>query len=197
MTRLQIGTAIAAIIQALGLATATAQTTSTAVAASPDDPQAVEFFQQAKRLETSQDTAPLRRHLAEYIEMWGKRGGVDRLIAAHARLGELSWRAACPIPEWDGLCMSPRTSMPTAKEIPACGGPRQLTQYKLHDRQAPLVQAAMEQLSKALTLYRSGGAENQLPETEDPAARQRRIEAIGQLFQAFAEELYVLKTAGD
>lgn len=106
------------------------------------------------------------------------RGGVDRLIRAEERLGELLWRAACPIPEADGLCRSTRLPATEAKDAAACDGPRPWTFFEQHARQAPLVQEAMEHLDKALKLYHSGDAEKQIPEVGNSTARQQRIGAL-------------------
>lgn len=171
-----IGMAFAFALTFLG--TASAATPTASPVPPPEDPAAVQFLAQTQTLEQSQDTGPLRRHLAEYSKKWGIRGGVDRLIMTEVRLGELLWRAACPIPEADGLCRSALPPAPKGKGLPACEGPQAWAFSRQQTRQAPLVQEAMEHLNKALTLYHSGDTEKQIPESGDPAARQQRIGAL-------------------
>lgn len=177
MSKRCIGVAIAFTLNALGTGITAAQGASLSAASVQDDAAAGQFLAQAKQLEQSQDSGPLRRHYAEYIDKWGRRGGIDRLIIAQARLGELTWRAACPIPESDGLCADVQPKPHSPGEAPSCAGPRQLTLYRPHARQAPLVQEAIEHLNTALNLYASGGAENQIP-FGDAATRQQRLAAL-------------------
>ena len=171
---------IAGVLAALGIASANAQTPALPPAVTLEEQGAVQFLAQAPQLEPTKDTAPLRRHFAEYIKKWGARGGVDRLIMAEVRLGELLWQAACPITELDGLCSSASTAAPPANEPAACEGPQVLpfSQQPPRARQAALLQAAMEHLDKAITLYQSGESAKQIPLVGDAAARQERLATL-------------------
>jgi TolA-binding protein len=70
----------------------------------PREAAAVEF-QMGEVYEKSGDLDRLRAHLAHYLEKWGARGGLDRQVEAHFRLGELAWKASCPHPSEDGACV--------------------------------------------------------------------------------------------
>ena len=50
------------------------------------------------------DTDKLAQHLRRYIDRYGERGGVDRLVMAYSKLGDAEWRAACPVATVDGTC---------------------------------------------------------------------------------------------
>src|SRR5204862_4153699 len=62
------------------------------------------FFQKGEVFETQNRSDDLRAHLRVYLDKWGKRGGLDREVQAHFRLGELSWHASCPRASADGAC---------------------------------------------------------------------------------------------
>src|SRR5579871_7946 len=70
----------------------------------PTEAAAVEF-QMGEVYEKSGDLERLRAHLGHYLETWGARGGPDRQVEAHFRLGELAWKASCQRPSEDGACV--------------------------------------------------------------------------------------------
>ncbi len=39
--------------------------------------------------EQQKDWARLQKHNADYLKFWGARGGVDRQIVAHVKMGEI------------------------------------------------------------------------------------------------------------
>jgi tetratricopeptide (TPR) repeat protein len=45
------------------------------------------------------------RHLRDYIRQFGDRGGADRLVIAHAKIGQVLWKQSCPVKEVDGSCI--------------------------------------------------------------------------------------------
>jgi hypothetical protein len=44
-------------------------------------------------------------HLRAYLRNHGAKGGTDRAVIAHARIGELLWKQSCPFDGVDGLCV--------------------------------------------------------------------------------------------
>src|SRR5262249_44521992 len=45
------------------------------------------------------------KHLQDYIHVWGAKGGEDKLVIAHAKIGNLLWHQSCPVKEIDGACV--------------------------------------------------------------------------------------------
>jgi tetratricopeptide (TPR) repeat protein len=45
------------------------------------------------------------KHLREYIRTYGNKGGDDRLVIAHAKIGQLLWTQSCPVKQVDGSCV--------------------------------------------------------------------------------------------
>src|SRR5262249_55549020 len=83
----------------------------------PEDAAGV-YFQRGEVLEQQGDRAALRAHLESYLATWGARGGLDRQVRAHARLGQLAWQASCPHPSPDGACLQvTRTSSTRGAQI--------------------------------------------------------------------------------
>lgn len=47
----------------------------------------------------------LVRHLREYVAKFGAKGGADRLVIAHAKIGQALWQQSCPVKLVDGSCV--------------------------------------------------------------------------------------------
>jgi len=45
------------------------------------------------------------KHLREYIRGYGTKGGADRLVIAHAKIGQLLWEQSCPVKQINGTCV--------------------------------------------------------------------------------------------
>jgi len=45
------------------------------------------------------------KHLREYIRTYGGKGGDDRLVIAHAKIGQILWAQSCPVKQVDGSCV--------------------------------------------------------------------------------------------
>ncbi|HUJ57079.1 MAG TPA: tetratricopeptide repeat protein [Kofleriaceae bacterium] len=45
------------------------------------------------------------KHLHDYIRTWGAKGGADKLVIAHAKIGNILWHQSCPVKEIDGACV--------------------------------------------------------------------------------------------
>jgi tetratricopeptide (TPR) repeat protein len=55
--------------------------------------------------EKSKDTDRVIKHLRDYLHQFGEKGGVDRVVIAHAKIGQILWHQSCPVPEQDGACV--------------------------------------------------------------------------------------------
>jgi TolA-binding protein len=53
------------------------------------------YFQMAEVYEKDKKIPELIEHLESYLKKWGDKGGPDRQIQSHFRLGELAWKASC------------------------------------------------------------------------------------------------------
>lgn len=108
------------------------------------------------------------RHAEEFIRGYGRKGGLDRLVVAHATAGQVLWRRSCPKKLLGDVCVSVRRQRATAGEgtrrqaaelrrrtarsIPdRCG---QATQgvVTVHRRDAKLAAAAQAHFERALAL---------------------------------------------
>ena len=47
----------------------------------------------------------LVRHLREYLRRFGARGGAERVVIAHAKIGQALWARSCPVKLVDGACV--------------------------------------------------------------------------------------------
>jgi tetratricopeptide (TPR) repeat protein len=45
------------------------------------------------------------KHLREYIKQFGDRGGVDRMVVAYSKIGQVLWQQSCPVKLVDGSCI--------------------------------------------------------------------------------------------
>jgi hypothetical protein len=45
------------------------------------------------------------KHLREYIRGHGAKGGADKLVIAHAKIGQILWKQSCPVKEVNGSCV--------------------------------------------------------------------------------------------
>jgi len=55
--------------------------------------------------EKQSKTDELVKHLSAYLKKWGAKGGVDKQILAHFKLGEISWKRSCPQEGVNGACL--------------------------------------------------------------------------------------------
>jgi len=51
------------------------------------------------------DNDAVIKHLRDYIHTWGTKGGEDKLVIAHAKIGNILWHQSCPVKEIDGSCV--------------------------------------------------------------------------------------------
>jgi hypothetical protein len=132
------------------------------------------MFGQAQIYEQQKDWSRLREHLERYLYEYGARGGVDRQIIAYVKLGELAWRASCPVNPIGGACIERRRDK--VKVPDSCGGPVKLT---VHARRADLVQNADRFFAAALKLL--------------PALKHQKDEARQAEAQYYAAEARMLQ----
>lgn len=55
-------------------------------------------FDQGQVYEQQKDWPKLLKHLQDYLKQWGAKGGVDRQVVAHVKIGDILWHESCPLP---------------------------------------------------------------------------------------------------
>lgn len=107
------------------------------------------------------DSAELVKHLRDYLRRFGDKGGVDRMVAAYTKIGEVLWRQSCPIPETAGLCVkltgvrarhrrTQRADLTSLRQQCSAYPPTRLTVVK---RNAKLRDEALAAFAMASTAY--------------------------------------------
>jgi tetratricopeptide (TPR) repeat protein len=51
------------------------------------------------------DKEQVVKHLKDYIRTHGSKGGADKLVIAHAKIGQILYSQSCPVKEIDGACV--------------------------------------------------------------------------------------------
>lgn len=108
------------------------------------------------------------KHLRRYLRQHGKRGGIDRQIIAHARIGELLWQESCPVRGVGGSCIKMKRSRNVVRRRSGrqsgvrerCGDDSRI-RLSVVERDRKRVREAQRALNQALALYdrvSSGGA---------------------------------------
>src|SRR6185503_19854797 len=63
------------------------------------------FFSLTSVYEKQSDPDVVINHLPAYIRQYGDNGGVDRLVTAYAKIGEILWTQSCPVKTVYGSCV--------------------------------------------------------------------------------------------
>ncbi len=69
------------------------------------DEAASAFFGLASIYERRGKPADAVKHYRAYLKTYGGRGRADRVVIAHARIGQLLWEQSCPVKPVDGACL--------------------------------------------------------------------------------------------
>ncbi|MSP62027.1 MAG: tetratricopeptide repeat protein [Myxococcales bacterium] len=131
------------------------------------DQAAAAAFGEGEIFEQLGDPERSERHWRTYLRAWDGCGGVDRQIIAHVRLGELLWRASCPVPGLQGACITVAPAARGADARRAARG-RGVTTccdhnvITVHDRHPARSREAMAHFDTALALWRGGAAAGDL-----------------------------------
>ena len=116
-------------------------------------------------------------HLREYIKKYGKRGA-DRLIVAHAKIGEILWKQSCKVKTVNGSCVKvtreralrqaggKKKRKKRGNDQPTQCGPEAKIKLTVVPRDEKLVREAMKAFQSAIRAYESkagktGGDEKQ------------------------------------
>jgi len=172
-------------------------------------------FQMSEVYEKQKKNEELARHLDAYLKKWGGKGGIDKQILAHFKLGEMAWTKSCPQEGVNGACIKvERVTMDgRAKAIyvinkgikdkkkklkeplrTQCGPPTS-SKITVYDRSPKLSSDAQKRFSEVLKLWNKGEAEkklsSQVPNPGEAATRAvfMRFAVAGAAFYQ-AEQVY-------
>jgi len=153
-------------------------------------------FDTAQIYEQQKNTDALKKHFTAYLKDWGTKGGVDRQIIAHAKLGEILWKESCPVAGVNGACIElTRTRAAGAARVaaekeakkgkgkkgrkkganlpPQCG-PETKSKIAVHDRGPAKAKEALAHFAEALKLFKGGAADKNVP-GKDETERSARV----------------------
>ncbi len=164
-------------------------------------------FDEGRIFEAERDRAQLEKHWRDYLKKWDGRGGVDREIVAHVRLGELAWRNACPIAGTLGACVEIHAAPSTPaiarargrrKHAAICGTPGPTVTVR--ERTPAAAREAQEHFARALALWQNGAARAKIKGGDDAERAARDFEltyavAEARMAQADADYEKFLKLA--
>lgn len=143
------------------------------------------------------DNDAVIKHLKDYIRTWGTKGGADKLVIAHAKIGNILWHESCPVKEQDGSCVkitreraiatkTKKSTKKKTKEVyvaPKQCGPESKIKLVVVDRDARKVKEAMGEFKAASSAFAKMKGD-----ASDPAwASARYWYAQGKLAEADVE----------
>ena len=152
-------------------------------------------FGEGQIYEQAKDWDKLVRHFRQYLTNWGTKGGVDRQIIAHVKMGEVAWRQSCPVAGVNGACIEVtrvraggaakiaaaakaknkgKKGKKKGADLPPQCGPETKSKIIVHERKPALVKEAMTHFDEAIRLFNKGLATKSVP-GKDETERNARI----------------------
>jgi tetratricopeptide (TPR) repeat protein len=166
------------------------------------------YFQMSEVYEKDKKYPELARHLQSYLDKWKDKGGPDRQILAHFRLGEMAWKDSCAKSAEDGACLEIKRVSATGrqkvlhdlnkklkkgkkiKEIKTQCGPPTKSKIIMIDRVPKLASKGQEHFQSVVKLWRGGDAAKQITGKDvDARAAQAAYAVAGAAF-FIAEKQY-------
>ena len=172
-------------------------------------------FQMSEVYEKQKKTDELVKHLEAYLKRWGAKGGIDKQILAHFKLGEIFWKKSCPQEGVNGACIKvDRVTMngkwtaiyrinskikdkrrKIKEKLRTQCGPPTSSKITVYDRSSKFASQGQKHFSEVLRLWARGDAEkklqSQVPNAGEAAARDvfMRFAVAGAAFYQ-AEQVY-------
>jgi tetratricopeptide (TPR) repeat protein len=172
-------------------------------------------FQMSEVYEKQSKNEELARHLDAYLKKWGAKGGIDKQILAHFKLGELAWKKSCPQEGVNGACLKvDRVTMngkakalyeinskikdkkkKLKEKLRTQCGPPTSSKITVYDRNSKVASEGQKHFDEVLKLWAHGDAEkklsSQVPNQGEAAARDvfMRFAVAGAAFYK-AEQVY-------
>jgi tetratricopeptide (TPR) repeat protein len=124
------------------------------------------------------------KHLREYIRVHGDKGGADKVVIAHARIGELLYEDSCPVKVVDGACIKVSRERAVATRgrlarLPTQCGPESKIKLTVVERDGRKVRDALTEIAAA--------AKHASKATTGDTAGVRHYVALGRLIEANVE----------
>jgi tetratricopeptide (TPR) repeat protein len=140
-------------------------------------------------------------HYQDYLRKWGRYGGTDRQVVAHARIGRALWRQSCPGKTVNGACIKiervrskrevKRRKQRKTIELRKQCGPETKNRITVKERDTRKVRQAMGHLKKALALGRRGQVRAKGADEDEIARRKADLRyAVAQARFLQAEALF-------
>lgn len=138
------------------------------------------------------------KHLNAYLKRFGSKGGVDRQIIAHAKMGEIVWRQSCPVKGVNGACIEVKRARAVKqakkgkKKIKGTGitqcGPESKIKVTISDRKGNYVKEAQSHFNTVIKLWAKGDAVNKVPGKDET---EKAVRAAEMLYWAAAAHFYL------
>ncbi|MCG8423301.1 MAG: tetratricopeptide repeat protein [Proteobacteria bacterium] len=131
------------------------------------------------------DSDKVIKHLRRYLKTYGRKGGIDRQIVAHAKIGMILWEQSCPVRGVDGACIKVKRERSIVRRgkkrkrrrnLPKQCGPESKIKITAVARDGRKVRAAQREFKQALKLFSRGSALRKVPGAD--AAEKTRRQAI-------------------
>jgi tetratricopeptide (TPR) repeat protein len=172
-------------------------------------------FQMSEVYEKQQKKDELAKHLDAYLKKWGTKGGIDKQILAHFKLGEIAWNRSCPQEGVNGACLKvDRVTMngktkamyqinsqikdkkkKLKEKLRTQCGPPTSSKITVFERNSKVASDGQKHFDEVLKLWAKGDAEkklqSQVPNAGEAAARDvfMRFAVAGAAFYK-AEQVY-------
>jgi tetratricopeptide (TPR) repeat protein len=141
------------------------------------------FFSMAGIYEKNRKYDDLVDHLSEYLKRFGTKGGVDRQIVAHVKIGEVLWRQSCPVRGPGGACVDIKRQRANKaakkskkKEKRTQCGPEDKIKLTVIKRKPALAKEARGHFEAAVKLWKGGKAANEVPGADEAEKGGRAAE---------------------
>lgn len=118
-------------------------------------------------------------HLRRYLKTYGRKGGIDRQIIAHTKIGMILWEQSCPVRGVEGACIKVRRERSIVnrrrkrrrRSLPTQCGPESKIKLTVVSRDGRKVRAAQKEFKTALRLFGKGSAVKKVPDSGSKALR--------------------------
>lgn len=118
------------------------------------------------------DNEKVISHLRRYLKTYGSKGGVDRQVIAHAKIGMILWSQSCPVRGVDDACIKVqrersivnRRRSKKRSSLPTQCGPQSKIKLTVVARDGRKVREAQREFNQAIKLFGNGSAVNKVPE---------------------------------
>lgn len=161
------------------------------------------YFSLVTIYEKQGDKDKIVRHLKSYLKDFRRKGGIDREIIAHVKIGRILWDESCPLSKTvNGSCIKVTRQRAIASRrkkrrhhgsnLPTQCGPESKLKTVVKERDKRKVRDAYRELNTAVKLFRGGKALDKVPgdDAEKAARQEQMVAAYAQAKFLLAEKDY-------